>query len=826
MGVQKTNINKVKKNLKFSMQSMKGKNMAMGFVAIVASLVIGCVGIFSVNQNVQNNKVESYVNSINVLQSKNNAGDAQYQYYVDQMYLDSIKDNLDEMSETAKSLKKSAKLSYQKSVSQMMDEITTCQENYDKMIQLHNGRGYAADKGEYANFFDAVAQMKESCKNLINNNEWVEIHWTDANMGSGGENVSIDGKDYYKMVYNQELPVVGKRDNLIFRVGGTFTYGHNYYVTNAKLKKGNDILDLDMSGLENIECSGDGLASCEPAQFNGNAAIKVGCKFNANNQAWEEVAAYLPTVDYDIQDYPVLQYEIYFEKADSAFEYKYGGAVSGVYGFESNLTRLEELVTQYSKLVVEGKDITSNRAEIEKLMEEIETNIPKYTTDSSLAQDSASKFAKVKEAYATLVGYDDQMLEIKAANDEMNQQLSEECDAIQGKVSKDVESVRVRALVIIIFALIASALALVAITVLIGKSIDKSVKSFRLALDQIAKGNVGVRVQQDGKDEFSQFGRSINEFLDTLADTLKRLQDVSQVLSQTGEILADKASNTKGAADMVNDALNVIAKGAGEQASDIEDSSGNIFQMCNNLNDIISSVNNLSTTSEQMSQKGKEATEIMQVLSSSSDMTTEAFEKIAGQIRTTNESVVKIQESVDLISSIASQTNLLSLNASIEAARAGEAGRGFAVVATEIQKLAEQTNDTAMIIGEIIENLSLESEQTVKSINDVTEMLDEQKRNMEETKLRLSSVSEGIILTDTEMKSVLSQADHCSKAGTRAVDLMNNLSAIAQENATSTERTTTSMGELNDGTNSLAKTAEELKELSEKLTGDLNYFKM
>ena len=99
MGVQKTNINKVKKNLKFSMQSMKGKNMAMGFVAIAASLVIGCVGIFSVNQNVQNNKVESYVNSINVLQSKNNAGDAQYQYYVDQMYLDSIKDNLDEMLE-------------------------------------------------------------------------------------------------------------------------------------------------------------------------------------------------------------------------------------------------------------------------------------------------------------------------------------------------------------------------------------------------------------------------------------------------------------------------------------------------------------------------------------------------------------------------------------------------------------------------------------------------------------------------------------------------------------------------------------------------------
>ena len=105
-------------------------------------------------------------------------------------------------------------------------------------------------------------------------------------------------------------------------------------------------------------------------------------------------------------------------------------------------------------------------------------------------------------------------------------------------------------------------------------------------------------------------------------------------------------------------------------------------------------------------------------------------------------------------------------------------------------------------------------------------MLDEQKRNMEETKFRLSSVSDGILLTENEMKGVLSQADSCSKAGTIVVDLMTNLSAIAEENAASTEQTTTSMGELNDGTYSLAKTAEELKELSEKLTGDLNYFKM
>lgn len=199
--------------------------------------------------------------------------------------------------------------------------------------------------------------------------------------------------------------------------------------------------------------------------------------------------------------------------------------------------------------------------------------------------------------------------------------------------------------------------------------------------------------------------------------------------------------------------------------------------------------------------------------------------KIAGHIRKTNDSVVKIQESVDLISSIASQTNLLSLNASIEAARAGESGKGFSVVA-EIQKLAEQTNTSANIIGEIISMLSKESDQTVQSIHEVSKMLDGQKEKLKETKKHLMSVNSGIVSTENEMKSVLEHAATCSEAGGSAVDLMTNLSTIAEENAAATEQTASSMVDLNDATDSLADTARELKELSDTLNKDLNFFRM
>jgi len=246
--------------------------------------------------------------------------------------------------------------------------------------------------------------------------------------------------------------------------------------------------------------------------------------------------------------------------------------------------------------------------------------------------------------------------------------------------------------------------------------------------------------------------------------------------------------------------------------------------MQENMLQITERVGYLSDTSREMSEKGTEAVKIVQELSSTSDQTTDAFIKISNQIHKTNESVVKIQEVVNLIAEIASQTNLLSLNANIEAARAGEAGRGFAVVASEIQKLAEQTNSSAKVIDDIILALSKESQQTVQSINEVTNTIMNQKLQLNETKVKFGVVEEGICAVTTGMRAVQEQADVCGRVGDYVVSLMTNLSAIAEENAATTQQTNASMNELNDATASLARTAVELKKLSTAVEENLNYF--
>ena len=801
-------------------QSMKGKAALMGVLAIASSVVIGGVGIISINRIVNNGETKTLINSIIKLQTEDKANDALYQYYIDQQYLDDIQVNQQQMLEN---VDKVTNPEYRDIVAKIRSGVETTKSNYDTIVKLHNERGYDKETGKYSEFSSTNDQLNESFEALINTNDWVEFSWIDASLGDG-EPVEIDGKQYYKLIYDRELPVVGKRLDIVPRLGGTLTYKTSFYLTNLKFTGGSGNVDVDLTSLESVNGSGDGLAGCSLTTFNGVPAIKVDGKFDAANSTWEETQVNIPIDQYDNQEHISFYYEMYLENTGDVFEYKYGGALKGRYDFYANSERLVKLVEEYSRLVVEGKDVADIREQIQAILDDIELNIPKFSTSKEATEDSLAKFKAMRSAYDSMVALDDSMLELKTANAAANAIIEEECISLDNAVVQSTQSVKNSALLIMIVSLLASAVVLLFITIVISRSIDSNVKSFRKSLDKIAQGRIGIRVKQNRKDEFSQFGESINKFLDTLQHIIVELQNMSNVLSDKGIELEDEADKTQSATENISSALSDISHGATAQAGDIEDSSQQIIGMCDNISNIIKSVGQLSETSEQMNRNSSEASNIVKELADTSDMTSAAFDKIAAQIIKTNESVVKIQEAVDLIASIASQTNLLSLNASIEAARAGEAGRGFAVVASEIQKLSEQTNTSAGIIDTIIVTLSQESEETVRSINDVTTMIQDQKQKLEETQDKFKAVNEGIKSTDREMNGVLSQADDCSKAGEHAVDLMTNLSAIAEENAASTEQTSASMAELDSGTSSLADTARELKRLSDSLNESLNYF--
>ena len=803
---------------------IKAKLLLMGIFSIVVAVCIGVLGINSINRNGRNSEIESIVNEMDVLQAKNLALEAQYQYYIDQSYLAQIRSNLEQMTANAELLQRQAGGKYKEDVDMMLDRLTRSRENYSNISEYSSTRGFDGESGLYQQYLEAGSALTESFKGLVDKQEWLEIKWIDAQMWSSGERVVIDDKDYVKLVYTGPVPEKVKRNSMAFRIGGTLTYHNNSYITDIKLTNDTDEMNIDLGTVESVSGSGLAYVDSELTTFDGQPAIRVGCNFNAANEGWEEFAVQISVKEYPVQDYHTIAYTLYLEPTDLSFDYKYGGSYSGVYSFETSHEQLDSMVNAYSKLVVEGKAVAEDYAKIEALAAELAENIPLYTSSGDLAQDSIAKLNAKKEFLQQMKALDDKILALKAENVVLNNELSALCTTVKDKTSADMAQVKATVQRVSIIVIVLASMVLVGMTVLIGTGIDRTVMLFRQALDKITQGQISVRIKADGRDEFSQFGRSLNVFLDKLEGSITHLQGISTNLAEAGGKLEQKANRTKGAASVVSTALDEIARGAATQASDLAASSQQVSGMQENMVHISQSVDVLSETARGMNEKGTQATRIVQELSSTSDKTTDAFLRISEQIHKTDASVVKIQEVVNLIAQIATQTNLLSLNASIEAARAGEAGKGFAVVASEIQKLAEQTNSSAKVIDEIILSLSNESQQTVQSINEVTDMIVNQKAKLDETKAKLEVVEEGILSTDKGMKTVLEQADVCGRAGEHVVSLMTNLSAIAEENAATTEQTNTSMNELNDATASLARTAMELKQLSASVEESLNYF--
>jgi methyl-accepting chemotaxis protein len=215
----------------------------------------------------------------------------------------------------------------------------------------------------------------------------------------------------------------------------------------------------------------------------------------------------------------------------------------------------------------------------------------------------------------------------------------------------------------------------------------------------------------------------------------------------------------------------------------------------------------------------------MENLSESNDRTGAAIKTIGKQIRLTDESIKKISAATELITSIASQTNLLSLNASIESARAGEAGKGFAVVAMEIQKLAVQSNDAAVEIQQIIDTLLDESSKTMEEMHDAEVLMKEQQEKLDDTKGKFREVSSGISVSIDGTEKIRTSADSCNSARATVMEVISKLSEISQGNAAASQETTSSMQELNETSNMLADEAGKLKEISAELNEDMKFFK-
>ncbi len=366
-------------------------------------------------------------------------------------------------------------------------------------------------------------------------------------------------------------------------------------------------------------------------------------------------------------------------------------------------------------------------------------------------------------------------------------------------------------------------------SILIASRLAKMILSAKKALDVLSQGDLNVIVDErvtHRTDEIGEIGRAVKSLAERLKGIVSNLIQSINELNRAGVSLESVAAQSSAAADEISSAVEDISKGAVSQAEEIETASTQIANMGAVIEKIVGNVGDLTSTADNMSNLGDQSIDTIGALSESNDRTNGSIKNIGRQIRDTDDSIKKISAATALITSIASQTKLLSLNASIESARAGEAGRGFAVVATEIQKLAVQSNEAATEIHDIIEVLLSDSEATLREMNETEALVKEQQVKLDETRSKVDEVNDGIIVSKDNTFKIKSNADECDNARVQVVDIITNLSAISEQNAASAEETTASMQELNATINTLSEEATLLKELAQQLEEDMKFFKV
>lgn len=398
------------------------------------------------------------------------------------------------------------------------------------------------------------------------------------------------------------------------------------------------------------------------------------------------------------------------------------------------------------------------------------------------------------------------------------------CTADEDELLSAVNDIKHSSVVRLIIVFVVSVLLSGVITTLIIKPLN-NISEFTL---KAATMDLSINTEQtrlnERHDEAGRMSRALSRLLEEMSRVVGEIKNKSDNVTNAADALNTDAMETATTIEQVENAVNEIAQGASSQAEETQKATENVIVMGNMVTETHDEVKRLLKYAENMKDSTDYAKNILTELEAVNRRAEEYIDVIANQTNTTNESALRISEATKLITSIAEETNLLSLNASIEAARAGEQGRGFAVVAAEIQKLAEQSDESARQIEDIIQVLLSDSEKAVETMYDVKEIIRAQSEQVEQTDTAFDQINDGVKQSIEGINRISEKTEQLDEARVNVVDVVQNLTAIAEENAAGAEETSASVAEVTSIVEDISSKSQALKEIAKELDESMDIF--
>ncbi len=406
--------------------------------------------------------------------------------------------------------------------------------------------------------------------------------------------------------------------------------------------------------------------------------------------------------------------------------------------------------------------------------------------------------------------FDDQVSQLKQVTNKIDKMIQE-------KVRSAIGAVRSRNTLFIIFTAATVTLVLVLIIIVTFSTASFIIKPLTTMVQvsrALAEGDLTTDVSYTKKNELGTLGENLNNAVSSMRSNVAEIQNSSD---ETVKVKNELAASTEETSSAINEIsannqsmrklIEDLNRNIMDSTSSVEEITANIESLGDLINnqasmvveatasitEMTASINNVAGITESK----KQSTEILVKTADTGgeklDITNNVIKDVAGRVG-------DIQEMMEIINGIASQTNLLSMNAAIEAAHAGDAGKGFAVVADEIRKLAETTADNAKnisaVIGEITDNI-----ESALSAGSVTQQAFE-------------AIQTEVQTTEEAFNEIFASTKELAVGGEEILKAMTNLTEVSENIKTGTE-------EMKEGSQLVSKAMTNVEQISATVTNGM-----